>query len=563
MFRLFIRGAAVALIGLVLTLDARAQTPQGRDRPPAVEPSQSVMLPMRDDTLLSTKVFLPEGDGPWPAILTRTPYNQAPYARRATRYTDAGYVFVTQDFRGKFESHGFYEPYQTEMEDGYDTIEWIAQQPWCNGKVGMSGRSAMGIATNLAAASDPPHLVCGYIVTAPESLFDESYFMGGVFREHFRGNFMRLTGAEDQIPIMKARVVLDEQWKRTDFVFHRQNVDIPIYNVGGWFDMFAKGAITNFIQLQYHGREGARGNQKLLMETWGHSPIDGDLEYPGESGLDGGFADEMRWFDYWIKGVDNGIMDEPAMTYYHMASARKGAVSPLNRKIGTNAWPPPARDTRYYLHERGGLSTARPTELGSATQYRFDPADPVPTIGGANYNNLPDRFPITVGPVDQRPIGERQDYLRFQTEPLTENVTVQGRIDFELWAATDGPDTDFMVKLIDVYPDGYEAILLDSPIRARYRNGRQPGDVAMMLPGRPERMTIDLWSISQTFEKGHRIAIHVTSSNYPRYELNPNTGEAPGSETIPPRVATNTIYHDYDHPTAVVLPVTELEFDKP
>lgn len=543
---------ALALLTLALA------TAQDAPRAPAVEPSHAVMLPMRDDTRLSTKVYLPEGDGPWPAILTRTPYNQAPYARRAARYTEAGYAFVSQDFRGRFESDGVYEPYQTEMEDGYDTIEWIATQSWCNGKVGMSGRSAMGIATNLAAAADPPHLVCGYIVTAPESLFDESYFMGGVFREHFRGNFMRLTGAEDQIPAMKARAVLDEQWKRTDFVFHRHNVNVPLYNVGGWYDMFAKGAINNFVQLQYHGRDNARGKQKLLMETWGHSPIDGDLEYVGEGGIDAGFADEMRWFDHWLKDVDTGIMNEPAMTYYHMGAARKGAISPRNRLIRTNTWPPAARDTRFYLHADGLLSTNRPTALGSTTTYRFDPADPVPTVGGANYNNLPDQFPITVGPVDQREIKDRNDYLRFQTEPLTEDVTVQGHIDFELWAATDGPDTDFMVKLIDVYPDGYEALLLDTPIRTRFRNGRAPADIRMMTPGRPELIIIDLWNISQTFEKGHRIAIHITSSNFPRFEVNPNTGEAAGQSAIPPRIATNSIYHDHDHPTAVVLPITEL-----
>lgn len=520
-------------------------------------PNHEAMVAMRDDMRLATRVFLPEGDGPWPVILTRTPYNQAPSARRAPRYTGASYAFVTQDVRGRYASDGVFEPYQTDIEDGYDTVEWIAAQPWCNGKVGMSGRSAMGIAVNLAAAADPPHLVCGYIVTAPESLFDESYFMGGIFREHFRGNFMRLTGAEDQIPIMKARAVLDEQWNRTDFVHHRANVDIPIYNVGGWYDMFAKGAINNFVALQYFGREGARGNQKLLMETWGHSPLDGELEYPGEAGLDAGFSDEMRWFDHWLKGVDNGIMNEPAMTYYHMASARKGAASDKNRLIRTNTWPPAARDTRYYLHADGALSTQRPSAPGASTNYRFDPANPVPTLGGANYNNLPEQSAITVGPVDQRSIKDRGDYLRFQTAPLEEDVTIQGKIDFELWAATDGPDTDFMVKLVDVYPDGYEAILLDSPIRARYRNGRRPEGITMMQPGRPELMVIDLWSLSQTFEKGHRIAVHVTSSNYPRFEVNANTGEAAGKSSIPPRVATNTIFHESDRPSALVLPIAE------
>ena len=182
-------------------------------------------------------------------------------------------------------------------------------------------------------------------------------------------------------------------------------------------------------------------------------------------------------------------------------------------------------------------------------------------MGGANYNNLPDRFPITVGPMDQREIPSRPDYLRFQTEPLAEDLTVQGRIEVELWAATDGPDTDFMVKLVDVYPDGYEALLLDSPIRARYREGRAPGDIRMMTPGRPELMIIDLWSISQTFEKGHRLAVHVSSSNYPRFEINSNTGEAAGSSRIPPRIAANTIHHDQDRPSAIVLPITDLNLD--
>lgn len=526
-----------------------------------VEADYELMVPMRDGVKLATSVYLPEGDGPWPVIVTRTPYNKAGYGRRAPRYTEQGYAFVAQDFRGKFLSEGVYEPYQTEMEDGYDTIEWAAAQPWCNGKVGMSGRSAMGIATNLAAAADPPHLVCGYIVTAPESLFNESYYMGGIFREHFRGNFMRLTGAEDQIPSLKARVVLDEQWKRTDLIHHRQNIDVPLYNVGGWYDMFAKGAIDNFIALQYYGREGARGNQKLWMGPWAHSPLDGDLDYPNARGLDRGFEDEMRWFDYWLKGVDNGIMDEPAMTYYHMASARKGHVSDKNRFFRTDVWPPPGRDTRYYLHSDGTIDTMRPTAPESATRYTFDPANPVPTFGGANYNNFPKEHPITVGPVDQRAIPEREDYLRFETAPLEDDVTVQGRIEVELWASTDAVDTDFMVKLVDVYPDGYEAMVLDSALRTRYRHGRSPQDIEFMHPGKPELMVLNLWSTSLTFEKGHRIAVHVTSSNAPRFEVNPNTGEPPGEDTMVPRKAVNAVYHDYDRPSAIVLPITELKFD--
>jgi predicted acyl esterase len=550
MYRL--KSAILIVISVGLLSSAAALTDQEARR--AVS-STEVMVAMRDGVKLATNVYLPEGNGPWPVILTRTPYSKTGYAQRAARYTAAGYAFVAQDCRGRFKSEGSYEPYQTDMEDGYDTVEWIAKQSWSNGKVGISGRSAMGIAANLAAAADPPHLVCAYVVTASESLFDESYFIGGVFREHFRGNFMRLQGVADQIPAMKARVLMDEQWKRTDFINHRHKVRIPMYQIGGWFDMFAKGTINTFAYLQNQGREGARGNQKLWMGPWGHSALDGDLAFPGERGLEGGFADEMRWFDAWLKGAKNGIREEPPVTYYHMASARKGALSPKNELRTASSWPPASRPTNYYLTADGGLSLTPPGAAGSSTSYKHDPNNPVPTVGGANYNNNR-QYPITVGPVDQRPVKDRADYLRFQTALLTEDVTIQGQVLFKLWAATDAPDTDFMVKLVDVYPDGYEALILDSTIRARYRKGREARQVVMMKPNQPEQLQIDLWSTSLTFEKGHRIAVHISSSNYPRFEVNPNTGEAPGQSTLPPRVANNRIFHDKAHATAIILPVT-------
>ncbi|MGA9774193.1 MAG: CocE/NonD family hydrolase [Blastocatellia bacterium] len=220
-----------------------------------------------------------------------------------------------------------------------------------------------------------------------------------------------------------------------------------------------------------------------------------------------------------------------------------------------SSWPPASRATDYYLTGADGLSLRLPAAKENATAYKHDPANPVPTLGGANYNNNR-QYPITVGPVDQRPLKGRGDYLRFQTAPLEADVTIQGQVLFKLWAATDAPDTDFMIKLVDVYPDGYEAIILDSALRARYRKGRRASDVDMMKPGRPELMTIDLWSTSLTFEQGHRIAVHISSSNYPRFEVNPNTGEAPGKSSLPFRVATNRIFHDKSHPTAISLPVT-------
>ena len=190
-------------------------------------------------------------------------------------------------------------------------------------------------------------------------------------------------------------------------------------------------------------------------------------------------------------------------------------------------------------------------KASSSKTYAFDPANPVKTIGGASLT-------FDRGPMDQRPIGQRQDYLRFQTAPLTSDVVIAGPVEMDLWASTDGPDTDFVVKLVDVYPDGYEAIILDTAIRTRYRNGRMPDEIEMMTPGAPEKLTLDLWDTAITFEKGHRIAVHVTSSNSPRIAVNPNTGANPGPG-VKTRVATNTIYMDKDRPSAVKLPILYLE----
>jgi len=548
----------LAGLALCLAVGAHLGAQQARDAAlPVPDANNHVeyMVPMRDGVELATSVYIPEGDGPWPVIVERTPYSKAGGAPKGQRLTAHGYIYAHQDSRGRFRSEGVYEPYQTDIADGYDTIEWAAAQPWSNGKVGVTGRSAMGIHANLAAAGAPPHLVAAYVVTASESLFDESYFNGGVFREHFRGNFMRLQGKEDQIPIMKSRSILDERWKATDMIHHRRNINVPMFNLGGWYDMFAKGEVGNFVQLQNHGRNGALGNQKLWMGAWGHSPLDGDLEYPGDIPLGPRTFDfEMPWFDYWLKEKDTGIMDMPAVTYYHMASARKGHPSPLNGFRQADSWPPPSTMTHLYLQPGGGVSQRRPSADTASVSFVHDPDSPVPTFGGANYDNNRE-FPITVGPVDQQQIGDRPDYLRFHSEPLDADLHVQGRIDVKLWVATDAPDTDFMVKLVDVYPDGYEAIILDTALRTRFRYGREPGDVEMMKPGRPTLLTIDLWSTSNTFERGHRLGVHVASSNAPRYEVNPNTGEAPGRSTLAPRKATNTIFHDQRRPSAIVLPI--------
>jgi predicted acyl esterase len=512
---------------------------------------QVVKVPMRDGVKLATNIYLPQGRGPWPVLLTRTPYNKNVADRMAARITKRGYALVSQDVRGRYASEGIDVPFESDMPDGYDTVEWVAAQKFCTGKVGIFGTSAPGITSNLAAAAAPPHLTAAYVVVAPDSLYLRSRFVGGAFKESHSGGWLRGQGlSPDKINEYRRRAYLDQRTKNTDFLFHRENVRIPIYNVGGWHDIFTEGTLSNFVYLQNEGREGARRKQKLFMGAFGHGRLEGDLEYPTGGTIGGDFETQMRWWDFWLKGIQNGIMQEPPVSYYLMASARKGHATPKNRLIKADSWPPKSNKTRYYLHEGFGVSTQPPESSSASLTYAFDPAHPVPTVGGQNLGR-------DVGPKDQRAIKPRPDYLRFQTEPLEKDVVVVGHIDMELWAATDGLDTDFMVKLIDIYPDGYEALILDYPLRTRFRFGRELQDVKMMMPGKPEPLTIDMWSTANVFEAGHCIGIHVSSSNYPRFDVNPNTGDPIGAAKSAPRVAQNTIYFDATHPSAIVLPVVE------
>jgi predicted acyl esterase len=560
---------AAALAALMTAASASAQPAQtataappaasAAQPAPALPPHQEVFMPMRDGTVLAANVYLPSGTGPWPVILERTPYLKDPrdgmppqliqgMTAAIGRYTAAGYAFVVQDVRGKGHSKGFYAAFADDIPDGYDTVEWVAKQPWSNGKVGITGGSALGITSNMAAIAAPPHLVAAYVIVAPNDRSANSY-MGGVLKEKDTLGWTKQQGASDEVlDGIRHGALANVITERSDMSQGMQFIRIPIYNIGGWYDIFNSGNVYNFAYLQNRGSVGARGNQKLFMGPFGHGPLSGDLAYPGLDRGSASAADEMRWWDYWLKGIDNGIMDEPPVHIVMMAPARKGAFSPKNRIVALANWPPNSREVRYYPATDHGLSTRPPTAAGGSISYKFDPANPVPTAGGANLT-------FDRGPMDQRAIPARQDYLRFETPPLDRDVAIAGHVGVEVWGSTDGPDTDFMAKLVDVYPDGYEALVLDAPIRARYRGGRMPDDVKMMTPGAPEKLDIDMWNTAITFEKGHRIELVITSSNSPRFEVNRNNGAAPGDTSTPARVATNTIYLDKDHPTALVLPV--------
>ncbi|HEY4940772.1 MAG TPA: CocE/NonD family hydrolase [Rhizomicrobium sp.] len=546
--------AALSLLGLAQAADTPpAPNAAAAALPPASTlPFSEEFMTARDGVKLAANVYKPQGSGPWPVIVERTPYlKDGRMSFVAARYVKAGYVFVMQDVRGKGHSEGHYIAFANDIDDGYDTVEWIAKQNWSNGNIGMSGGSAMGITTNMAAIAAPPHLKAAYVIVAPGDM-SVGTFINGAYKDKDNGGWLKMQGVSDEvIAAGRARATRNELAERNNIAPGLQYVRIPMYNVGGWYDIFEQGNIDNFVYLQNRGATGARGNQKLALGPFGHGPLSGGLSYPGRDNLFAMLAsgdEEIRWFDYWLKGTQNGIMDEPPVSYFMMGPAEKGAVSELNRLLHAANWPVAHRDVRYYLTGARELSTAMPSAPAAKLSYRFDPAKPAPTVGGANLT-------FDRGPMDQRIVGQRADYIRFATPVLDKDVVVTGRVSLDLYAATDGPDTDFDAKLVDVYPDGYEALVLEAPMRARYRNGSLPDDIKMMTPGAPEKLTIDLWSTALTFAKGHRIALHITSSNSPRFDVNPNNGDLPGLGTAKPRVATNTIYFDKDHPSALVLPI--------
>ncbi|HVY03700.1 MAG TPA: CocE/NonD family hydrolase [Caulobacterales bacterium] len=559
LFRKSVLIAAALAAAAALGADAQAQsggrtiTPEMQKAIAAAPKPQEMFQPMRDGVKLAANVYLPPGPGPFPTILSRTPYikDNPLSGLSAKRYVDAGYAYVLQDTRGKGHSQGFYIAFATDIEDGYDTVEWIAQQPWSNGKIGIVGGSALGMTANAAAMAAPPHLVAAYVSVAYDDSKVNTY-PGGVLKKNDtvgweRGQGMNVperTGVTDA-----TRTVFDDQ---RSMLVNYKYVKIPIYNVGGWYDIFSEGNVRNFVRLQNDGANGARGNQKLSMGPAGHGGLQGGLAYPQWDAA-GQREQEMRWWDHWLKGADNGIMKEPPVTYFMMGAGEKGQpASPDVRVMHAANWPPASHKVRFYLTPAKALTTDAPSAAkAQKISYKFDPAHPVPTIGGAN-------LLAPAGPKDQREIKPRPDYLRFETAPLDQPVAIAGNVTVELYGATDGLDTDFMAKLVDVYPDGYEAIVLDAPIRARYRRGFMADQVALMTPNKPDKMVIDLWDTAITFAKGHKIALHISSSSSPKYEINPNTGEAPSfTAKLKPRVATNAIYMDAAHPSALVLPVIE------
>jgi putative CocE/NonD family hydrolase len=567
---------------------------------------------LRDGTILRANIFRPAAEGTYPVALTRTPYGKdfasVTPMLDAVRLAQAGYIVVIQDVRGRMKSDGAWSLFRNEAQDGYDTVEWAATLPGSNGNVGMYGASYFGFTQWTAAIGAPPHLKAIFPMITWADSRDGTIWRGGALEFGLISAWLLssigldvlLKRYKDAAPTQKYQAIAAlvneinrlqtegyyslplkdfEPLKKFDLAselfeeisgqpydraYNRpfspqesySKVQVPSFNVGGWYDIFTNGTLTAFKAMRENGSTPQARQSRLLMGPWSH------VNYGGVIGdLDFGFAANsafinlqtdltgltQRWFDYWLKGIENGVKDEPPVKLFIM---------------GENVWRdeqewPLARTqyTPYYLHSQGNantaggsgyLSTERPgTE--AADHFTYDPANPVPTKGG----NLLMNGVYRPGAVNQQAKEAREDVLVFTTEPLNRALEVTGPLEVRLWAASDAPDTDFVATLVDVHPDGFAQNLADGIIRGRYRQG---DGAALLEPGKPYEFTINLWSTANVFKAGHRIRLDVTSSNFPRWDRNPNTGEAFGS-SAEMRPARQTIFHDADHPSCVVLPV--------
>ena len=515
---------------------------------PVSAADSTFFVPMTDGALLRTDVWFPtDGGDSWPVMIERTPYGAG--GSEVVWWTSRGYVAVAQDLRGTYQSQGEFGFFQDDgwgpvNQDGLDTVGWLLDRSWCDGNIATMGNSARGITQNLLAGALPPGVKCMHVDAAASDLYEHLVFPGGVFRRADILGWLIENGFEDEIDKIASHPTKDEYWDWVDVTARSSLIDIPTYQIGGWYDVMAAGNVELFSALQYGGAVGALGNQKLIVGPWDHN---GDIHnYPAGalSVAEGLVGTSVEWHDHWAKALPTGIMDLPPIAYYLMGDRDTGP--PGNEWRTTWAWPPAAVSTAYYFHADGTLSETVPVSGAAALSFAFDPLDPVPTVGGANLT-------LASGPLDQTPVESRSDVLLFTTPVLTEAVEVVGPIRVVLQASTDRLDTDFTAKLCDVYPDGRSLMVTDGILQTRYRISF--AQVELVVPGQTYRLEIDLCGTALLFEEGHRIRVAISSSNYPRFEVNPNTGD-PFWQNDTTLVATNSIHVDAIHPSHIVLPVT-------
>jgi predicted acyl esterase len=515
----------------------------------AKSPVKDFMVPMADGIELATTVYLPAGKPPFPVIVARTPYNKDILQGEATKFCQNGYAFVAQDLRGRFKSKGhhaiiFHNDGWTKPRDGQDTLKWIAAQPWCNGKIGSTGGSALGITQNMTAPAAPDALKAQFVVVALSDMYRQGAYQGGAFRTGLLENWLKATGMTDgNLQTFVAHPKYDDFWRELNPEAQASRVHAPAVSFGGWYDIFLQGTINSFVTIHNQGGDDAQGRCRLILVPLGHGTMT-ELKYPANAGQLPKCGNAVAWFDSVLKGTVNGIADEKPVHYYVMGDPTD-KEAPGNYWRSADSWPPAAAVTPFYLHPGGKLLALVTPQGVSSKSYRYDPVHPVPTVGGAELG-------AEIGPKDQRKVESRDDILLFSTDVLAEPMEVTGRITAKLYVSSDCPDTDFTVKLTDVYPDGRSMLVTDGILRARFRKSFE--EETFLEPGKVYELAIDLWSTSLVFNKGHKIRVAVSSSNAPRFDPNPNTGHAfrTDKET---RVATNTVYFSAKYPSSLLLPI--------
>jgi predicted acyl esterase len=512
----------------------------------------TVMVPMHDGVHLATDVYRPAGDvKPLPVIFSRGPYGKSAAAGAAQAACKRGYVFISQDMRGRFASDGkdyviFHNDGWGEHRDGQESLEWIARQPWCNGSIATTGGSALGITQTMMAPGAPASLKAQFVVVAFDDMYSQGQYEGGVWRTSLIENWVAMTHLDPknlEIPLKHPRY--DDFWAEVNAKAHADRVNAPAIFLGGWYDIFEQGTLDSFVSIHNHGGPGARGKCRLVMAPIGHGSFTA-LKYPENSKHFPKTADSDRFFDHYLKGAANGVEQDKAVNYYVMGDPTD-PHAPGNVWRSADNWPPPSRPTSFYFHNDGRMSTDRPTAADDQRSFKYDPQKPVPTLGGQNLFG-------PKGPADLRPVESRPDVLVFSTDVLTEPVEVTGRILAELAISSDCPDTDFAALLTDVYPDGRSMLVTDGILRARFRKSFEREE--FLEPAKVYDLTVDLWSTSLVFNKGHRIRVLITSSNAPRFDPNPNTGHGfrADKET---RVAGNTVHVSAGHSSRLVLPIID------
>jgi len=509
------------------------------------------MVPMGDGVKLATDVYLPgKGKPPFPTILIRTPYGKDGMKGVAANLNAQGYAVVSQDMRGRFASEGSHaiifgnDGLGGKHEDGHDTLRWLSQQEWSNGKVATWGASALGIAQNMAAPNAPGSLKGQVVIMAFSDYYRQAAYPGGVWRKELLEGWLKATKMEEgNLATFLEHPTYDDFWKGLSAEGHAEQVNAPGLYVGGWYDIFLQGTINSFTNVQQRGGPNARGKCFLVIGPQAHGAFEEKIEYPHATEAPIHLIAPMNVLNRWLNGApDDGKKLQPV--HYYVMGAVGEENAPGNYWRSADTWPPPAKTTPVYLQADHSLKPEKPGSEAALT-FKYDPAKPVPTTGGQNLG-------IAKGPKDQRPIESRPDVLAFSTPPLADAAEVTGRLTARLYVSSDCPDTDFTVKLTDVYPDGRSMLVADGIQRASLRKSLEKRE--LLKPGSVYELNVDLWSTSLVFNRGHRIRVAVSSSNAPRFEPNANTGDAhpiPGHT----RIATNQVHLSARYPSCIELPL--------